>query len=415
MDVQFLTVVKYDSERQVYQWEGRQPLVRERTSFNRIKKAVKNAAMLSTAFFERIRITDLDVMLDAYHPVIAGFDQDGGILWIHEAFVWKSVPQFTLDELTSIFLHEAAHYLEAHFPVELERMFAGDPIWNEIIIRYPEIMIHENRISETKADIYALQRGGKCLVPALDKEHKHVCDYVGIRYSRGYFPERDTHVSLTKRLEILNYYWKRWEAMAAAFLPRMSLRAERKDEEEYHTARSTSDEETSIDGRRAYFEQVLKSNQGYDFLDYLLKLHPSIEILPHWHNIQVDTGDDKERHKEVERFIHDVTTLMRLLLGSANHYVNRRGGFRNDTLPYGAVRANRASLTRVALHEKGSIRRIQAELKGCGLDENVLDELITKLDKLHNFIRFPSFEQQREDIPDLTKVSKSVKSTKVRE
>lgn len=181
----------------------------------------------------------------------------------------------------------------------------------------------------------------------------------------------------------------------------------RKANTKYTTTESNNTSQIGRDEKENYFEFVVKCANGYDFLESLLKIHPMIEILPEWQDIQLVACNDGTRQKQVKQFVHDVTTLMKLLLGSANMAVDNYGNFIYENLPYGPIRSNRGSLSRTALGTNGSIKRICDELQRCWFSKQETDKYIQRLQRLHLHLRFPSFEQQREDIDGLLSIEYS--------
>jgi hypothetical protein len=404
MDVLLLKFLKYDQDTDMYSWKKRQPLSEEQISFNQVKKAAQNATALSPAFFSKVCIADLDVMKLEYEPAIAASEQD--TVWIHETFLRQCVPNLAIDELTSVFLHEAAHLLHRVYPEEFDKIWAEDRAWQKTLAYYPEITSNPSWFSEITANLFALKMAGRCTLTAMEKVLEHCCQHEGMLYRRDLFGENDHNLSLNKTFNILQYYWRQREQLREQSLLRMPLSAKRTDAE-YHTQESVSQNETGADGKQDYFEFVVTGDNGNDFLVSLLKSHPLVEILPGWLDIQPAASDNKIRQKQVKQFIHDVTKLMKQLLGSANMSVDSYGNFVYEDLPYGAVRANRAALSRTALPITGSISRIYNELKRYGLPPKEQTEAQQKLEKLYNHIRFPSFEQQREEIDTLAVFRKS--------
>lgn len=396
MDIQILNYSSYDSSTREHIWHIRSPTSGELNKLRKVYEAASTAREISPIFFNEILIANLNVFAPTYSSVMA--DSDQCIMWIHEEFFKNIIQELTVEELTSLFLHEAAHHIQSKLPKVFKQMLTSDHAWINTISYYPEIAGNGNWWSETTADIYAMSISGKNFITAIDKLYRLTSQHFMKPFNLENYPENRQRPSLVKRFEILDCYAHQKKVFREKLLSRMPMSTKRPDSG-YQVITQLSKGEN----RRGYFESVAMGDSGYDFLESLLRLHPQVEILPSWEAVQPVALEDKKRQKEVEKFIHDVTTLMKLLLGSASLYVDDYGNFLPDMLPYSAVRANRGGLTRVALTTNGSIRRIHDELSRSGLLQEPTSK---KIRTLYNMIKYPSFEQQREDLTDLTFTSK---------
>lgn len=351
MKILLLDYVGYNSHTSNYSWQRRSPLPEELAPLKHISKAARRAASISPVFFSQIVISDLDAHQSYYSPVSADSAQD--IMWLHQFFLREGVQNFTLNELTSIVLHEAAHHIQNNLPQQFQRILADDPAWSATLKRYPEISTNQSWFIETTADIYSIKMSGPCAITALEKLHQHACQHNGVEYWVGLFPQNYGKFSLSKRFKIMEFYAAQRDSLKEQSLLRLPMSA-RRSGTEYQTAQSTSDEEIGTDGRLNYFDWLVKEGGGYDFLASLLKWHPGVKVADGWQRIDSRETEDAVKQTQIRQFIHDVKTLMKLLLGSANLYVSEHGEFYPEELPYGAVRSNRAALTKTALHLTGS-------------------------------------------------------------
>lgn len=377
MDIRFL---RYQGRKFIGERQARPD---ELLNFQLVKRALYKAAELAECFPDTFYITDYGEESSKYDAIFYTW-QDGGTIWMHEVYL-KRMEFFNENEMVAGFLHENGHHLLRQYPGYLEQLLEYDPAWNQLLARHPDIK-KKSWFPEIKADIYATRiLGGLCYWNWLYKEYRLNYGQEIITYDA--FPESRTHPSLRDRFTLLNCYCEHQVDSEIRAIGRAPFRVKRTIKT-YKTTSNDSEEELKFNGQRAYYRYIAQSRDGYDFLQKLLSVYDPPLIRSKWSKPPQYNEDNKQQ------LLDDITMLMRQLMGSSNLFVDERGIFRNDSLPYGAVRAYRASLSRTALHANGRIERIKTNLSRIGLSDETLIIYLRKLDRLHDSLQFPSFELQ---------------------
>lgn len=379
MDVQFLTLVSYDPDRNVSRWQNRQLSPEEKASLSRTIKAAQKAAELAGCFPDNIYIRDER----PYEYISYGW-YHGGIIWLYKDFAEHCPDIFSFDEAVAMFLHENAHHVQRYYPEYFQRLLAYDPAWDQLLALYPDIE-ERSWLNEVTADIYALRIMGKHYSQSLYKHYQYFSGKTTV--NPDLFPETSEYPSMSQRFELIDRYCSFQVNGEIINSNRIALRVRRSDKE-YKTEHRMTKEERAFGGPLHYYQYVTQCRSGYDFIQTLLSVHNQVETISGWGIPSRIRGDKKKK------FAQDVMTLMKQLLGSANLYVDEKGIYRNDDLPYGAVRAYRASLTRTALGQNGRIQRIKNELRRIGVFESMLTYCLQNLGGLHHHLQSPSFELQ---------------------